>query len=82
MDSSDSLKHKSSNIKKDFDEFKEKASEAKDALTETAKDVRKEIMKKSSDAAEVVEEYVRKNPFIALGAAAFLGAVITVLLRK
>jgi ElaB/YqjD/DUF883 family membrane-anchored ribosome-binding protein len=91
------LKSSAKEIKKDYNELKEKGREAgneiKDTISDTASDMKEnakhmfnqageEIKKQSVQARDVVTEYIQEKPFTALGIAALVGMGVALLLRK
>jgi ElaB/YqjD/DUF883 family membrane-anchored ribosome-binding protein len=69
-------------VKKDSKAMKEKAEQWKDQASEKAEETWEELKAKTTETQGAVAQYVKDNPFKALGWAALAGAVLGILCRK
>jgi ElaB/YqjD/DUF883 family membrane-anchored ribosome-binding protein len=94
MYTKDPIKQANNNtIHNDFQRVKEKARETRDALSQTANDMKdkahdlwiqsiKDAKDKSVDLQENVVTYVKQHPVKAVGLALFAGLILSKLLKK
>jgi ElaB/YqjD/DUF883 family membrane-anchored ribosome-binding protein len=92
-DHTKNIGHHSHDIQHDFQRVKEKARETREALSQTAYDVRgraqdllsqslKDAKVKTTDLQENVVTYVKSNPVKSIGFAVISGLIVALLLRK
>jgi ElaB/YqjD/DUF883 family membrane-anchored ribosome-binding protein len=92
-DHTKNMGHHSHDIQHDFQRVKDKARETRDAISQTAYDVKgraqdilaqslRDAKERSSDAQDTVVTYVKTNPVKSVGYAIIAGLFVALLLRK
>jgi ElaB/YqjD/DUF883 family membrane-anchored ribosome-binding protein len=92
-DHTKNMGHHSHDIQHDFQRVKDKARETRDAISQTAYDVKgrahdilsqslRDAKEKSTDVQDTVVTYVKANPVKSVGYAIIAGLFVALLLRK